>query len=350
MSPIGSEVYVLAGMALAASAALTLAMRKFALSHGLLDVPNERSSHKNPTPRGGGAAIVATATTGFAVLAALHRLDFAVFAALAGGLAVAAVGFLDDRHALPAPVRLAAHVTAALWALAWLGGLPPLRVGGELISLGAVGMVVGALGIVWVLNLFNFMDGIDGIAASEGTFVAWCGALLTAAAPASSGVTAAAVIFGAACLGFLRWNWPPARIFMGDVGSGYVGYVIAVLAVAGRGDPIALPVWLTLGGTFFADATVTLVRRSLRRERLHEAHRSHAYQWLSRKWGSHRRVTVAAIAVNVLWLLPCAWLETVFPRFAAVIAATALAAVAAAVLGCGAGRSERAHEVLSSGS
>jgi Fuc2NAc and GlcNAc transferase len=211
-------------------------------------------------------------------------------------------------------------------------------------------MVVGVLGIGWVLNLFNFMDGIDGIAASEGTFVAWSGALLTAAAPASSGVTAAAVILGAACLGFLRWNWPPARIFMGDVGSGYVGYVIAVLALAaGRDDPIALPVWLTLGGAFFADATVTLVRRSLRRERLHKAHRGHAYQWLSRKWGSHRRVTVAVIAINVVWLLPCAWLETVFPRFAAVIATAALAVVAAAALGCGAGRSEREDGVLSPG-
>jgi Fuc2NAc and GlcNAc transferase len=105
MSQIESEVYVLAGATLATSVALTLAMSKFALSRGLLDVPNERSSHKVPTPRGGGAAITLTAMTAFAVLAALHRLDFTVFVALAGGLAVAAVGFLDDRHALPAAVR-----------------------------------------------------------------------------------------------------------------------------------------------------------------------------------------------------------------------------------------------------
>jgi len=110
MSQIGSEVYVLAGATLATSIGLTLAMRKFALSRGLLDVPNERSSHKVPTPRGGGAAITLTAMTGFAALAVLHRLDFAVFAALAGGLAVAAVGFVDDRHALPAVVGWAACV------------------------------------------------------------------------------------------------------------------------------------------------------------------------------------------------------------------------------------------------
>ena len=339
----GPEFCVLAVGAVAVAAALTLAMRKFALSRGLLDVPNARSSHQLPTPRGGGVAIVATAMIAFSVLAALHWIEFNVFAALAGGVAVAWVGFQDDRHALPAAVRLAAHVAAALWALAWLGGLPALRFGDQVVTFSWGGVILGVLGIVWVLNLFNFMDGIDGIAASEAVFVVWCGALLTGAQGALSGPGAAAVIFGAACLGFLYWNWPPARIFMGDVGSGYVGYVVAVLALAaGRDNSIAVAVWLTLGGLFFADATVTLVRRFLRRERLHEAHRSHAYQWLSRKWGSHRRVTMAAIALNVFWLLPCAWLETLFPRFAAVIAVTALAVVAVVVLGCGAGRSEQA--------
>src|SRR5438105_7006749 len=209
MSRIGSEVYVLAGTTLATSIALTLAMRNFALSRGLLDVPNERSSHKVPTPRGGGAAITLTAMTGFAILAALHRLDLAVFAALGGGLVVAAVGFVDDRHALPAVGRLSAHVTAALWALAWLGGLPALRVGGDLISLGSVGTGVSVLGIVWVVNLFNFMDGIDAIAASEAIFVACAGALLGLLAGFAPDVPAVALVFAAACCGFLVWNWPP---------------------------------------------------------------------------------------------------------------------------------------------
>jgi len=324
-----------------ASVLLTGAVRRFALSHGLVDVPNPRSSHQHPTPRGGGVAIVATATAGFAVLTALHLLDFALFAALAGGLGVAVIGFTDDRKALPAVVRLGAHVVAALWALAWLGGLSAVRLGEHLIAFGAGGVVLGTFGIVWVLNLFNFMDGIDGIAASEATFIAWSAALLAPGSPASSGAAAAAVVFGAACLGFLRWNWPTARIFMGDVGSGYAGYVIAVLAVAaGRDDPIALPVWLTLGGVFFADATVTLIRRLLRGERIYMAHRSHAYQWLSRRWGSHQRVTLAVIGLNVLWLLPCAGLERRFPRSAVAIAVVALLAVATLALASGAGRRE----------
>ena len=341
MSQIESEVYVLAGATLATSAALTLAMREFALSRGLLDVPNERSSHKVPTPRGGGAAITLTAMTGFAVLAALHRLDFAVFAALAGGLAVAAVGFLDDRHALPAAVRLSAHAAAALWALAWLGGLPALRVGEHLISLGALGTLIGVLGIVWVLNLFNFMDGIDGLAATEATFVAWAGALLAAAGSASGGVAAAALTFGASSLGFLRWNWPPARIFMGDVGSGYLGYVIAVLAlVATRENPVALWAWLILGGVFFVDATMTLLRRLLRGERAHEAHRSHAYQWLARRWGSHGKVTLAVMAVNLVWLSPCAVLAMRFPGYAAMLVIVALAPLTVLAIALGSGRAE----------
>jgi len=335
------EVSVLAALALAASMLLTLAVRRFTLSRGLLDVPNERSSHLVPTPRGGGVAIALTAFAGFALLTALHAADFGLFAALAGGLGVAAIGLLDDRRALPAAGRLAAHLAAALWALAWLGGLPPLRIGDQLVTLGALGTILGALGIVWVLNLFNFMDGIDGLAASEATFIAWSGAVLAGPVSVGNGAAAAAAVFGASCLGFLRWNWPPARIFMGDVGSGFAGYVIAVLALGtARHDPIGLWTWLVLGGAFFVDATVTLLRRLLRGERAYEAHRSHAYQWLARRWGSHGTVTLAVLTVNILWLLPCAVLANKFPRYAAMLVLIALAPLVPLAIIAGAGRRE----------
>jgi Fuc2NAc and GlcNAc transferase len=335
------EVSVLAGLALAASMVLTLAVRRFALSRGLLDVPNERSSHLVPTPRGGGVAIALTALAGFALLTALHELDFALFAALAGGLGVAAIGFFDDRRALPAGGRLAAHLAAALWALAWLGVLPPLRIGDQLVTLGALGTILGALGIIWVLNLFNFMDGIDGLAASEATFIAWSGAALAGANSLGNGAAAAAAIFGASCLGFLRWNWPPARIFMGDVGSGFAGYVIAVLALGvARQDTVGLWTWLILGGVFFVDATVTLLRRLLRGERVYEAHRSHAYQWLARRWRSHGRATLAVLTVNMLWLLPCAVLANRFPHYAAMLVLVALAPLVLLAVIAGSGRRE----------
>ena len=129
---------------------------------------------------------------------------------------------------------------------------------------------------------------------------------------------------------------------MGDAGSGYVGYVLAVLALlAGRENPTGLFVWLILGALFFVDSTVTLVRRVLRRERVYEAHRSHAYQWLSRHWGSHRAVTLLTIAVNVCWLLPCAWFAARYPTRAVWIVPIALLPILVGVIVAGAGRKER---------
>jgi Fuc2NAc and GlcNAc transferase len=322
---MASAVLIAAGAA-AASGLLTYAIWKLALARGLLDVPNQRSSHRVPTPRGGGLAIVLVSGAAYAALGAMQWLDGRLLAALAGGLLVAAVGLIDDRRPVSAGARLAVHVAAALWALGWLGGVPPLRLGDQVASLGAAGYVLGTLGIVWTMNLFNFMDGIDGIAASEAIFVLWAGALLGVAFAGANPVSWAALVCGAACLGFLVWNWPPARIFMGDVGSGYLGYVIAVLALAAtRREPAALWTWLILGGVFFIDATMTLVRRLARGERVEQAHRSHAYQWLARRWGSHAKVTGAVLGVNLLWLLPCAVCAMRAPRFAVLSTILALA-------------------------
>jgi Fuc2NAc and GlcNAc transferase len=281
-------------------------------------------------------------TAALLVLALRRTIPLNLACALAvGGLAVAMVGFIDDRRSVSPATRLAVHFLAAAWALGWLGGLPVLRIGQHLISLGWFGDVLGACGIIWALNLFNFMDGIDGLAASEAIFVALAGALVTPVLANEAGVGFAAVIFAAACAGFLLWNWPPASIFLGDVGSGYLGYAIVVLALsASRDSPVALWVWLILGGAFFVDATVTLVRRLLRGERVYQAHRSHAYQWLARRWASHRRVTLAILAVNVMWLLPWALLAAKFPSYAATSVLVALAPLALLAAVVGAGRRE----------
>jgi Fuc2NAc and GlcNAc transferase len=335
-------------LALATLAAFVLAMlltgtvRKVALSTRVLDIPNARSSHAVPMPRGGGLATVIATTVVLGALAWLGQISLDVFMALSvGALAVAAVGFLDDRRPLPAKFRFAVHVAAAVWALAWLGGLPPLRFGEQVFTFGWGGYVLGVVGIVWTLNLFNFMDGIDGIAGSEACFAAGAGALLHHLGGGSSEVTIAATVFAAGSLGFLVWNWPPAKIFMGDVGSGYMGYIIAVMAlIAARENPVALLLWVILGGVFFIDATVTLVRRVWRRESFHQAHRSHAYQWLSRRWGSHRRVTIAVIGINLTWLLPCALFATWRPALAGWITLVALLPVAVGAILVGAGRPE----------
>jgi Fuc2NAc and GlcNAc transferase len=262
--------------------------------------------------------------------------------ALAGGGAlIAGVGFVDDRRPLSPALRLVIHLAAALWTLAWLGGLPPFAFGDRVIELGWAGYVLGSLAIVWALNLFNFMDGIDGIAGSEAIFVAFAGATLGVTHADSSGVAAVAVVLGAACCGFLLWNFPMARIFMGDAGSGYLGYAIAVLAIAATdGSPQSLIIWLILGGVFFVDATVTFVRRLLRREPLHQAHRTHAYQWLARRWRSHVRVTLLVLGINLLWFLPFAILATWFPSMADWILVIAFAPIAFGAMAAGAGRAE----------
>jgi Fuc2NAc and GlcNAc transferase len=318
-------------------------MRRVALSRGLLDVPNARSSHEIPTPRGGGVAIVAAAMLGFVLLAVAHRIDRdLLIALLGGGVLVACVGFVDDHRPLSPGVRLLMHGCAAVWALAWLGGLPVLRVGDQLMHPGVYGYVLGALAIVWTLNLFNFMDGIDGIAASEAICVGVGAALVAAVAGSSTGAVAGGLVLAAACGGFLCFNWPPARIFMGDVGSGFVGFIIAVLALAAnRNGPSAVWQWLLLGALFFVDATVTLARRVARGERAQDAHRSHAYQWLSRRWNSHRRVTLLTIGLNAVCLVPCALLAAIHPELAACIAALILVFLGVGAVCAGAGRPER---------
>lgn len=345
------EVVLSALGAFAISLLLTGAIRQLALAHGMLDVPNERSSHVMPTPRGGGVAIVIGSSIAVIALAISGILTPAIVTTLlVGGGAVAVVGFFDDRLGLSARVRFSVHLAAAAGTMYWMNGVPPIQVADHLISFGWLGYGLGVLGIVWSLNLFNFMDGIDGIAASQAAFMTLAGAAIALATGAGGALPALAIAVGVACLAFLAWNWPPAKIFMGDAGSGYVGFVMAFLALqAGYDSPTGLFVWLILGGVFFIDATVTLARRLARRERVYQAHRSHAYQWLARRWGSHRRVTLLVVAVNVLWLLPWAYTAQIHPDRAVWIVIIALFPVAIGVIAAGAGTPEQTEGMYAKG-
>lgn len=286
---------------------LTGALRRYALARSIIDVPNARSSHSVPTPRGGGVAVVLCFIGAIPLLASSFGLapDHAI--ALAGaGILVALIGFLDDHGHIAARWRLLAHFSAAAWALYWMGGSPPLALPGMQIETGALGIALAALYLVWVLNLYNFMDGIDGIASVEAMCVCVGGAVLYW----QTGAAAAAIVplaLGASVAGFLVWNFPPARIFMGDAGSGFLGITLGVLALqAGWVEPDLFWAWLVLLGVFVVDATFTLLRRLLNGEKVYEAHRSHAYQYASRRYGRHLPVTLAVLAINIVWLLPIA--------------------------------------------
>jgi Fuc2NAc and GlcNAc transferase len=332
-------IAIVCACTLLVSALLTGLVRHVALRRGVLDVPNARSSHVVPTPRGGGVAIVLACLGAWIALRVSGELSAALMIALAGGgTLIALVGVLDDHRPLAPWVRLLAHFAAAGWAIYWLGGMPPLQLGTLTVHLGVTGHLLGVLGVVWVLNLFNFMDGIDGIAASEAIFIACAAALLSPVLHGGGQVASASLVLAAASAGFLLWNWPPARLFMGDVGSGFLGYVIAVLAIAATAEhPAALMVWLILGALFFVDSTVTLVRRLLRKERVHQAHRSHAYQALAARHG-HRRVTVGWTVLNVFCLLPCAWMASRHPVWGGLIAAGLLVVLGVVAYKAGAGQ------------
>lgn len=284
---------------------LTGWLRRYALARSIIDVPNARSSHTVPTPRGGGVAIVLTFLASVPVLASQALLDWSLAWALLGaGSGIAILGFLDDHGHIAARWRLLGHFTGAAWVLFWLGGLPPLQGFGHELALGWVGHVLALFYLVWLLNLYNFMDGIDGLASIE-AICACLGALLYWLSGHGSEAWGA-IALACAVAGFLIWNFLPHASSWGcrKRFSGYrPGYPIAAGSV-GRLKPVRGVV--DLAGVFVVDATVTLVRRLLRGEKVYEAHRSHGYQFASRQFGRHMPVTLAVLAINVVWLLPLA--------------------------------------------
>jgi len=195
--------------------------------------------------------------------------------------------------------------------------------------------------LVWMTNLFNFMDGLDGIAGSEAVFVSGAGAWLYWRGGGGPGLTATMTCLSASCLGFLRWNWPPAKIFMGDVGSGFLGFSLGILGLAASQEGI-LPIetWAILGGVFFVDATVTLVRRLARGDKWFEAHRTHAYQVLARRLGRHKPVTVIVMVVNLFWLLPWAYATNLSPGNSRLYMVAALIPLVILSIMVGAGKRE----------
>ncbi|WP_191632400.1 MraY family glycosyltransferase [Pseudomonas fluorescens] len=290
-----------------ASLVMTWLLRRYAIASSLMDMPNVRSSHSVPTPRGGGVAIVLSFLIAIPLLAFWGALHWAgAWAILGSGLLVATVGFLDDHGHIAARWRLLAHFSAAAWALAWMGGMPPIQVAGEVFDLSWVGHILAGIYLVWMLNLYNFMDGIDGIASVEAV-CACLGACLVYWLTGQQELMIAPLLLVMAVIGFLYWNFPPARIFMGDAGSGFLGLILAILSLqAAWIDPGFLWVWLILLGVFIVDATFTLGRRLLRGDKVYEAHRSHAYQFASRVYGRHLPVTLTVVAINVFWLIPVA--------------------------------------------
>jgi len=339
------NIFMLALICLAGaiSWAGTVLVVRYNVELGLIEPPNARSSHFNPTPHGGGIGIVMGGTIAGAALLLLQS-DWIRASILVLGLLIAATGLIDDIKQLSARTRLGVQIVATGLLLATLNPLPALLLPGHLAITGAILSIGLFLGCIWWLNLFNFMDGIDGLAGSQAVFMLTTASIFAACLDHRALGNMSwywMLATTAACVGFLILNWPPARIFMGDVGSTYLGFVIFALALCTIRDGL-LPytAWLILGACFIVDASTTLLRRTLAGQRWSHAHRSHAYQRLTRAWRSHRKVTLLILCINLFWLAPLVWGTLTHPDQSWIfVFAAYLPLVAAAVL-VGAGKTE----------
>ena len=282
------------------SALLTKQVRKVAIASERLDKPNERSLHGKPIPRGGGLAFAIVSILVWCLLAVALSVSFATLVGMILPLSILVLtGWLDDKHNLKIPVRLSAQCFASVLVVVVLGGLDHIDIAGVTIDLGWLVWPVTILWIIWLVNLYNFMDGIDGIASVQGIVAAttmglWYGVR------SDIGMSLICFVMAAAVTGFLYYNWPPAKIFMGDAGSLFLGGFFAIQTIVATVNfGIPFDAMLILLSVFLADASVTLVRRMLRGEKWWQAHRSHFYQRAVQSNLSHATVSLSVLSLSV---------------------------------------------------
>jgi Fuc2NAc and GlcNAc transferase len=342
---------------------LTAWLRRYALHRGLLDRPNARSSHLQVTPRGGGLSFVLVYLLLMLLdlvspLPGLTPLSPLFLTLLPGAGLVALIGFIDDHRDLPAKIRILVHLAAAVWAL-WVLGPPPVVIFGWLAPEGWWLNLLAVLALVWLLNLYNFMDGIDGIASLEAVSVLLGASLIMLLNRGAPEQVAWLLFLATAVTGFLLWNWPPAKIFMGDAASGFLGFSLGVFACyTAQGESITLWSWVILLGLFVVDASWTLVMRMRRGEVWYKPHAQHAYQIQAReaqalflakglepqlaRARAHQRVVLHGTAINLLWLTPMAICASRWPEAGFAFTILGLVPLVVRVWRLGAGRVDHA--------
>lgn len=304
---------------------VSAAWRKLALRRAWFDVPNERSSHSRPTPKGGGSAFALLYSAVMLVLQVEQLVAPWSLLLCVPALALAAAGLLDDLQDLGIPVRLVTQALAVILALFLLPGQPVIELPAGVVDTPLVVLPLLILAWLWLINLYNFMDGIDGLAAGEGIFVALALGWFALAAGADMSALPPLVL-AAVLAGFLWFNWMPARLFMGDAGSNFLGFMLAAIGL-GMVTQGVVSVWtlVILFAAFIADSTLTLLKRMRAGLVWYHGHRSHAYQLLARERGSHAHSVLAVMTVNVVWLLPLAWTSVQLREWGLPLAALALA-------------------------
>lgn len=287
---------------------LTYLIKNYAIKKSLIAEVNERSSHTAPTPHGGGIAIALTWFGGLIYLYMHEMIEPTLFYALMIGAVISVVSYADDLFELSPKVRLLVQSCVAVGGLIVLGGLEAIDLGFLRVENQIVTNLFAFLMIVWFINLYNFLDGIDGYAGSEAIFLAIAGLILFGGEHF--------VVLAVAILGFLLWNWHEAKIFMGDVGSTLLGYTVAIFTVYYANESSQnLWIWIVLFGVFWFDATLTLFRRYKNSEKLSQAHRKHAYQRLTQSGFSHSCVVIASIGLNIVLFWIVYLVDNVFIAF-----------------------------------
>ncbi|MDA7818288.1 glycosyltransferase family 4 protein [Sulfurimonas sp.] len=287
---------------------LTFYIKKIAIEKSLVDIPNDRSSHTTVTPHGGGIAIAVTWFIGISYLYYINDMNSSLYYALLIGVIISVVSYLDDLYELSAKIRLITQMLVASLGLYFLGGLDKIDVAIFSIENQIFINIFTFFMIVWFINLYNFLDGIDGYAGSEAVFLSIAGFLLFGGSHF--------LVFVVAVLGFLVWNWHKAKIFMGDVGSTLLGYNIAIFTIYyANQESTNLWIWIILFGVFWFDATLTLLRRYINGEKLSKAHRKHAYQRLTQSGWAHDRVVIYSIFVNIILFSFVYFISNVFIAF-----------------------------------
>ena len=278
------------------------------IKKSLVAVVNERSSHTVPTPHGGGIALAITWFIGLFYLYFIGEISSNLFYALLFGAVISIVSFFDDIYELSPKIRLMVQALVAIGGLCFLGGFDTLTFGIFDIQNAIFTNIFAFFMIIWFINLYNFLDGINGYAGSEAVFLALAGFVLFGGAHFA--------VLAVAVLGFLFWNWNKAKIFMGDVGSTLLGYNIAIFTLYyANQESSNLWIWIILFGVFWFDATLTLLRRKRNGEQLSQAHKKHAYQRLTQSGWSHYKVTNYSIGLNFVLFAIVYFVSNIFVAF-----------------------------------
>lgn len=300
------------------SATLTGLFRWVALEFNLLAIPVSRSAHSQAIPVGGGVSIVALVLLLAAYCYFSGQIPENEFAALMAGFVIACIGIMDDIRQLHIRWRIPFQFLASAYVVYCLGDVPAIDFGFFKLPESLWLNVLAVFALVWLLNLYNFMDGIDGLASSELIAVNLLSLLIVINNDEILGLLSAG--FAATVAGFLLWNWAPAKIFMGDVGSSFIGFTLGVMALLSLlHGSMTVWTWVLLLGVFIVDATLTLFVRIRNRQRWYEGHASHAYQNAARRYKSHAKVTITVILINFFWLGPLAWLSIQYPKMGLLI-------------------------------